>query len=196
MTDSSTGGYLVPEPTTPPTYGDALENFLRGVVMGVTGGDLAHCFPRWQEEPPNLPARAANWAALGVTVDRADIYPVVQHDAGGDGADLLIRHERLEVLTSFYGPAAQDFAAMWRDGLSVAQNREALQGAGMGLVAVDEIHAVPALIKGKWIKGFDVMVQINREVRRLYPVLNLLSAAGEIRTAVVNVEFDTQDETP
>lgn len=183
-TDSSTGGYIAPA-GTPPLEDDALDDFMQALVVGITGLPGASVRPRFQQEPPNIPAAGTDWAAIGITHRRADTFAVEQHDSTGQGTDTLIRHEELDLLCSFYGPAAQSNGARLRDGISIAQNREALQLAGMGLISVGDLTKAPEMIKNRWLNRADLMVAIRREVRRSYPVLNLLSLTGALKSKTV-----------
>jgi hypothetical protein len=179
---SATGGYLSPGATPAPKEGQELDRFLQQVVVGITGmpGDMVR--QRWQAEPPNHPKAEDTWAAVGIMRQVPDTYGVVEHDPAGQGGDTLTRHETLELLCSFYGPDCQAKAARLADGLLIAQNREVLFRAGMGLVGVSPILTVPSLVNERWIKRLDVTVTIRREVRRSYPVLNIVSAGGTILT--------------
>lgn len=174
MTTSATGGRLLPLASI--LDDEALIDFLQETVAGVSGlpGQLVR--PRWQAEPPNLPDFGTDWAAIGITDREADTYPVIEHDPTGQGADRLIRHERLDLLCSFYGPHAGSLAALLRDGLFIAQNREALLLVGMALVEVSGSTRAPALVKERYTDRTDITVTLRREIRRTYPVLNLLSA--------------------
>jgi hypothetical protein len=161
---------------------------MQQLVAGVAGMDPQAVYPRWQVEPQNYPA--GDWAAVGVTTVRADAFAYEFHngaakDANGNiiGATIVQRHERIELLCSFYGRyggGADLNAKRFRDGLSVPQNREALQLAGMGLVEVGPAIAVPELIKGKWLYRVDSAAQFNRIVRRTYPVLNIIGLVGAL----------------
>jgi hypothetical protein len=124
---------------------------------------------------------------------RRDTYAVVRHDPdanGGDGADILIRHEKLEVLCSFYGPNCQAMATRLGDGISIPQNREALGDAGLKLVEVGEPTKAAEIIKNAWYQRCDLSVWLRREIRREYPILNILSAEGEIASDVADVTFN------
>src|SRR3979409_241705 len=129
MTDSSTGGYLIPS-GAPPLEGQALLDFLQGVIVGITGLDGTMVRPVWQSEPPNIPDAGEAWCAFRITTRPSDKFPYVKHNADGQGADALQRHEELHVLCSFYdlgsGGLADGLCAQLRDGLSIAQNREIL----------------------------------------------------------------------
>lgn len=185
---SATGGYL--DPTSDIAEDDALVDLLQLVVRNMTGLPGASVRPLWQEDPPNLPAVGANWAAIGVTVTRADVFAAVKHDATGDGADQLQRQEELTLACRFYGPNAGALAARLRDGLQVEQNRAALGAVDMTLVEVGDVVAAPVLIKDKWRNRRDVDVMFRRMVYRTYPVLNLLPEDVEL-TLAVELQIDT-----
>lgn len=193
--DSSTGGYLLPTPPPAPTPTDdaAFDDFLQAVVVGITGlpGNLV--WPRWQITPPNLPGISTNWASIGVMDSEEDGFPYEAHDPilatlpipplpspaptpPPNGYDITIEHEVMEVLCSFYGPAARSNAKLVRSGLYVAQNREALQLAGIGLVDIGRITAVPALTNDQWYYRVDMPFRLRREIVRNYPILDLASA--------------------
>lgn len=175
---SATGGYLSPETTPAPTEGTGLEDALQALFAGVTGlaGSLVR--PRFQLEPPPQPSIATNWLAFGVTAIRPDDDAYQEQlDAG---RMRLIRHEQLELLCTFYGPAGQAYLTRLRDGLEVAQNREALYLLGIGLVRFSDPVRVPELANERWLERWDVNLTLRREVRREYPVLHFLGARGTI----------------
>lgn len=183
MTNSSaTGGYLVPAPSPAPLEGQDFNRFLQQIVVGITGMEGNLVRPRWQPEPPNWPAVGSDWAALGIIGRKADTFAVELHDPNGDGSSELRRHEEVELLVSFYGPNADLNAELLRDGLQISQNREVMQLASMNLVETGECLAVPSLEKDKWLYRVDLRVVIRRQIRRVYPVLNLLSANGTLNT--------------
>ncbi len=185
MTDSATGGYLIPS-GTPPLEGQALLDFLQGVIVGITGLDGTMVRPVWQSEPPNMPDAGTAWCAFRITTRPSDTFPVVKHNADGQGVDALQRHEELHVLCSFYdlgsGAVADAHAAQLRDGLSIAQNREVLTLNNMGLAKTGDLVAVPVIVKTRWLYRVDLEVVIRRQIDRLYPVLNLTSAQGSVAT--------------
>jgi hypothetical protein len=117
-----------------------------------------------------------NWAAIGNIREIQDGYATVMHNSSGDGSDELQRHETLGVLASFYGPAAGAYCAMLSDGLQIAQNREVLRANAMNVLRTGDPVVVPELIKDLWVNRVDMMISLRREVRRTYPVLNVLSA--------------------
>lgn len=182
--DSTTAGLLTPNATPAPLADDDLANFLQHLVVGLTGiaGPLVR--PRWQPQPPNLPAQSVSWVALGVRNRTAQTFAYEAHDPAGDGKDYIQRHEELEILCSFYGPNADRNAALFRDGLSVEQNRTYLVSAEMGLISVGSAISVPELVNNLWYMRVDMPFFIRRAVTRTYKILNLLSSSGVIITDI------------
>lgn len=196
---SATGGYLVPDSAiAPPLEDDALDTFLHDFFQGVSGfADGSLVRPRWQPDTPNLPDRSVDWFAFGVTKRPGDPFPALMHvDTlnGGQGADVLTRNELLDVLLSFYGPNCQGVGSLVRDGLQVAQNMEVLYLAGMAMVEAKDLTKNPEIVKNQWLPRVDLPLIIRREVRREYPVLNLLSAqATLIAPAAPDHAIDTSE---
>lgn len=177
---SATGGYIQPASTAVPEEDLALDVILQDMVAGITGlaGEMVR--PRWQPTQARMPEVTANWCAIGVNMIRPDDNAAISHDPTGDGADSLVRHEDIELLSTFYGPEAAMRAAMLRDGLQIAQNREALTANGIGFVTAGEVRAVPELVNQQWVRRQDLPITLRRIVRRAYPVLNILSAPVSI----------------
>jgi hypothetical protein len=188
--DSKTGGPIAPVPGSPaPLEGQALNNFLQELFAGVTGLDGTMVRPSFQTIPPNAPTDGNAWMSFYVGRRPADTFPYVGHDPdgdGGEGVDRLQRHETLHVQCSFFDLGTNGLAAFYaatlRDGLAIAQNREPLTIAGMGLVAISEALDVPVIVKQRWMYRIDMEVVIRRQIDRTYPVRNLLSADGTLKT--------------
>jgi hypothetical protein len=191
MNDSSTGGYLTPLANSPvPLDDDALYEFLQPIVVGVVGTlPGSQVIPRWQPEAPVLPAVGTNWAALGVETGNITQYTWQGHHPGVEadptavppvpytpGYDIYHAHEDLNILLSFYGPLGRTNAALWRDGIQIEQNREVLLLNNMGLVVVGPIVEMNTLVKGVWLRRYDISVTIRRELIRWYGVLDLVGA--------------------
>lgn len=185
--DSSTGGYLAPAASPAPLEGQALLDFVQGWIVGITGlaGTLVR--PYWQTEPPNVPQAGDAWCAFRVSARPSDEFPYVGFDAGTLDYQLQ-RHERLEALASFYdlgsGALADYYAALLRDGSAVAQNREPLTAAGMGLVRMGTPTAVPVVFKMRWQYRVDLEFIIRRQIVRSYPVDAFASAQGDVYSDV------------
>ena len=176
---SATGGPLAP---LPPAVEDdrPLEDFLQSIIVGITGLPGPMVRPRWQPEPPALPPRGTDWAAIGIVRSTPDVFAFERHVPIGDGDDEFQRHEVFDLECSFYGPNADEYADLLRDGLAVAQNREPLFLVGIGVVQSGIRTRAPILLKEKWLKRSDLTVTLRREIRRTYPVLTVLKAGGTL----------------
>jgi hypothetical protein len=180
---SATGGYLAPVPSTPtPLEGQALNRFLQQFVVGITGLSGSVVFQRWQPEPSDQPVFGTDWAAVGVMSRTADVNAYEGHISTGQGTDIIYRNEILNVLISFYGPDADMYASLFREGAQLAQNREVLMANGFGFVESGDAVAVPELVKLRWLYRVDLHFWLRRAVEYTYPVLNLLGATGTIET--------------
>lgn len=178
--DSSTAGYLGPASSPDPLEGDAWVNFLHDVVAGVTGLPPKMVRPRWQTEPPNLPALTEDWVSIGISSASLDWQPAITHVGDGDGHDLFQREETSTLLCSFFGPNAQRFAALLCDGLMIDQNAAALRAADVAVVDTGEFTRAADMLHQQWVSRTDVPIQFRRTIVRHYPVLNLLRATGTI----------------
>lgn len=174
---SATGGFVRPAASPAPLEDTDLEDFLQAMVVGITGlpDDLVR--PRWQEEPPDQPDIDTDWAAIGVTETDPDTFAATVHYPGYDE---LRRHEILNILVSFYGPHSNSYAELLRDGLQIAQNREVLTNNGMGLVETGDVTRVPSLVKQRWQQRADLPMRIRRQVKRQYPILDLVAAEVDL----------------
>lgn len=183
---SATGGFLSPAASPAPLEGQALLDFMQGVIVGVTGLPGTMVRPVWQAEPPNVPDAVVCWCAFRIGARPSDTFPYVHHNADGQGSDTLQRHERLTVLCSFYdigsGGAADGYLAILRDGLSIPQNRETLQANGFAFVGAGEPVPLPSLLKQRWLYRVDVELTFARQIDRTYPVLTITSAQGTLVT--------------
>lgn len=176
---SASGGYLLPS-SSPPPADAAMDDVLTALVSGITGLLPSLVRPRWQATPPKRPERTTDWCAVGVTRSTPDANAYTQHHPDGNGYDETQRHETLEVTASFYGPGAYGNAGLLRDGLAVAQNREALFLAGFGFVESLPAVNAPDYLNETWISRVDQPIILRHQIGRTYPVQNLLSAVGEI----------------
>lgn len=190
---SATGGYIQPISGTPaPLEDSALDIFLQKMIVGITGLAGSLTFLRWQPAPPNWPSPSVGWAAMGIsTYDSGFNYEA--HDPvlitplpspPPDGYDITIEQQEIELLISFYGPAARSTASLFRSGINVAQNRELLTANGFGFRTCGKIDALPEMINGQWYFRADVPVYMKREIVRYYPIQDIVSAQ-------INLESDT-----
>lgn len=176
MATSATGGYLVPAVASPPLEDDDLDNLLQSMVVGITGLPGAMVRPRWQKTVPKQPEPSVDWCALGVTTQLNDAGPAIRHDPTGDGSDVYIRHQQIELLCTFYGPNAKRYAQQLADGLTIPQNNEAIGQQGMKFISAGPIRAVPELVNQQWVRRYDLPITLRRKITRTFPVLNLVSA--------------------
>ena len=181
---SRINGYLTPVGTDPP-YDAELEDVLQWYVRNITGLPGDRVRPRWQEKPPVQPAPDVTWCAVGIVHITSQVFPQITHvgtdiDDPDDGYDLLIRHEKLDVMASFYGPQSQQYCAMLKDGCQIPQNNDQLKPYGMAFLYSDEIRSIPTLRNTQWLKRYDLRFFINRMTQRTYQVRNLASASINI----------------
>ena len=164
--------------STPIPFEDAdLDAVFQSLIAGITGIDGTLVRPRWQPVPPQQPPQGTDWCACGVTVETSDAGPSIAHDGTGDGSDTYIRHKAIEVFASFYGPNSKRNAGVLSDGLAVPQNTEGLLAIDMRWIECGPIRTAPEFVNQQWIQRRDLVVRFRRKVTRIYPVLNLTSAA-------------------
>lgn len=185
---SATGGYLQPS-SPPPIDGDALDQLLQEMVVGVTGLPPAMVRPRWQPTPPPQPAQNQDWASVGVTDKGTNGFPNIQHFSPGSpspGYSVMYQRSWMTVVISFYGPNSDANAAILRDGLLISQNMETLAAQGIRITKPDDVKRVPELVNNLWVDRSDIIVMMTREVSRTYPIEDIVSAGGTVTTDAGN----------
>lgn len=197
--DSSTGGYI--QSTIGQAEDQSLQEFLQGIVVGLTGLPGKLVFPLWQPETPNLPQFGTNWAAVGRGTRTRDKFSTVRHHHGPDapnGIDFVHTTEILEVLCRFYGPAAEQNSEFLAIGFMEAQNREVLQQAGYGLVEVQDSVTVPDKLHERWTYRVDVNFRLRRAQVYSFPVLDLVAAQATIKddSGAVNEQVLVTSRSP
>lgn len=180
MNDSSTGGYLSPIQSTPPTEDSALEDFLHTMIAGITGLDAQFVWPLPTTSEP--PAPSVNWCGFTVISFEADSNTALQQLSADDTGLRCIRQEAIEVRCQFYGPNAGQNACVLRDGLYVSQNGEQLQIHDFGLIDTSGITAAPDVVNQQVRRRYDVSVRLCRKVTRSYRVMSLVSAQTSVAT--------------
>jgi len=189
---SSTGGVLTPS-LPYPLDDDALDALLEGVVAQITTLPNTLVFPRWQPTPPKQPAANVNWCAFGIMLSTPDEGPAIGYDPVND-CGTYQRHEQLDVLASFYGPNAKQYAALLRDGLAIPQNCEQLTANDIAFNGCGPIRPAPELVNQQWIKRQDMGITLHREVNRTYAIHYLAIAVVDLRDdTVVNRCFRVPD---
>lgn len=181
--NSTVNGYLQPGPGGP-LEGNDLLDFLQQWIVGITGLPPEMVRPSYQSEPPNPPDAGTIWAAFWVNTTDSDTFPYVGHDPLGDGADRIQRHERMDMLVSFFdlgiSGQAVKYARILRDGTAIEQNAYQLKPGSMALVSVGNIQPAPSLFKQRWMYRVDLPIRIARQDDRIYPVFSIDSMEGEL----------------
>ncbi|WP_312297116.1 phage neck terminator protein [Atlantibacter hermannii] len=174
VSNSSTSpGYLTPV-SVPQAYDEALERELSQWVRALSGLSAGMVRPRWTPTQAAVPAADVNWCGFGITGMSADDSPAFVRQT--DDSNQMWRHEVIETLASFYGPASQSVATLFRDGLTVEQNNATLNDNGLSLADYSELIAFPELINNQWVRRYDITVRLRRKVIREYGIKSILSA--------------------
>jgi len=175
---SATGGYLAPSGAV--TNDDAFEDQIQAAIVGITGLVGKMVRPAWQPDPPAKEDLTVDWCAYRVESTEPNWTGAIIHHPEGQGTDELRRHETVNLLVSFYGPHASGYAGILRDGMLIPQNMEALKAQGVDFLEAGRVMAAPEFINNQWVNRRDLTVKLRRVVSRTYPILNVLSAEGEI----------------
>src|SRR5260364_219467 len=181
MNDSATGGYLLPLDTPAPEQDIDLDRALQPMVVGLTGLLPEQVHPRWQSTVPRQWPVPTDWCAVGVMRIQPDANPVCVHEGAEEGTERWMRDETLDVLCSFYGSHGMQYASRLRDGLTIAQNHQALHEHRMALIDAGELIGAPDFVHQQWIRRYDLALTLRRRVVRAYPILNLKSAQIVLR---------------
>lgn len=199
MNDSRTGGYLAPTVNTN-LYDNAFEHFFQEVIVGITGYPNSLVRVQGQPVPPQQPPITTDWCSFHPHTERdLSLRGSVRHDPTGDGSDIFERTVQNYILISFYGPHAWAYASAFCDGICIEQNRAQLQSAGMGIMSISPRRSFHELVNQTWLERVDIEILLNREIQKVYPVLNLLSAHGTIKAnsgeSTLTTDFDTDNES-
>lgn len=108
---------------------------------------------------------------LSVTADDNPAFTNTT-DAGTE----LWRHETLECLISFYGPAGQRSSIQFRDGITLNQNNDELTKLHLSLGDYGRIMAVPEFLNEQWIRRYDITVRLRRKIIREYGIKSIAEA--------------------
>lgn len=174
---SATGGYLTQ--TDSSIDGISLRRFLQSIIVGVTGLPADMVRPMFQQNPPPVPSIEVNWCGYAIADQQFEGGAYLQHLSSNESKVVL--HERMDIMCAFYGPDCLVNAGVLRDGvLFIGQNRDQLISQGMGVYGFSSIRHAPELINDRFFDRADITMSINREVRRVYGILNFVGAYGSI----------------
>lgn len=189
MSDSSTGGYLLP--TTPPPLDDtSLMDFLHSVIEGVTALPPTLIRQSWQRNPPPVPSNGVDWVSYGITRKKHTPYPYMAMNENEMYEYQM--QEDLDVYCIFYGANCMSYASLLRDSMYIPQNSESMNSVGIALKGFGEIDHVPEIPTLNYFDRCDIVMNLVREIRREYPVLSFLSVVGSLN-ANTNTEIYTND---
>lgn len=165
MTDSTVDGYIPPVGVV--ECDQELEDVFQGLIVGVTSlqGDLVR--PRWQQDPPPMPAIGENWCAFGVKSSRADDGPYFHQNAEDMDS---VRHEGIELMLSFYGNQGQSIANIFKDGLTIPQNIAQLRQQKIKYIGCSEIVTAPDFLNQQYVHRYDLVASFRRKTKRMYAI--------------------------
>lgn len=193
MSNTSTGGFLLPAPQPPPLASVPANltfiQFIQTVLVGISGFPGTLVRPSWQVAPPKQPDIGTDWIAFGLGSAQPDFNAFVGYDS--DNNPILIRNELIPIQIQVYGPHAYDNIGLLRDGFQLTQNLASLKAANVGFAYDTTATHSPDLINERWTDRWVTEFYIRRQIQRTYPILNFISMAGIIYTqTAVNDDFE------
>jgi len=202
---SASGGFLLPTNIQPASDFD-IDRQLNVFIAGTAGLPGSLVRPRWQPEPPTIPAPSVDWIAFGKTKEEKQPgspyirhVPIDESDPNDVGQDRLFHIGYLHYLVSFYGPNCEKIAGIVSDGLDVNQNHEVLDPLGLRLRYTGDQILIPEQVNKVWYRRVDMELMFEHTYVREYAVQNIIEALGEIHTQrpqpdgeIVSVDWDTE----
>ena len=170
MNDSTQDGYVGVSGIVSSDQG--LEDIFQGLIVGVTSMAGKWVRPRWQNEPPPLPAINQDWCAFGIKEISSDDSPYFhQNDKDMDA----VRHEQISLFISFYGPLGQHYASLFKDGLAIPQNIAQLREHKIKFIGCNEILTAPDFLNNQYVHRYDLTATFRRSILRKYAIRRLES---------------------
>ena len=163
MNTSETGGYLLLDGEAVPND-QLLEDILQGLIVGVTGLSGEWVRPRFQTEPLPIPKINQNWVAFAIQKQIPDDGPYFEQSEN----QTSIRHERLEVFLSFYGPNGQMYANRLVKGLAIPQNIDQIKQHQIKFIEVGNILKAPDKINEQYVYRHDVTAVFMRKTKQAH----------------------------
>lgn len=147
------------------TSNDGLEDVFQSFIVGVTALPGKFVRPRWQPEPPPMPAVGVDWCAFAIKHTRLDDGPFIQNEL--DRVD-YVRHEEIEISISFYGNHGQSFASIFRDGMAIPQNIAQLRAHQINYVGCTEVITAPDFLNQQYVHRYDTTATFRRKTERSF----------------------------
>ena len=165
----------------------ALDVIFQNWIMSVIGDKIESQFvrPAWQPFNGGYPDIGINWCSFGFRRSEPDVNGQMLMTEEGEG--YFFRHETLDVLFSFFGEDGQQLALALRDGLTLWQNRVALEKNGIDLLKIEGVERVPELVNQQWQNRIDLRVKFRRNSITSYNV-------GTIKQVSMTINGEVQDE--
>ncbi|QNH50351.1 hypothetical protein HWI77_11555 [Acinetobacter venetianus] len=171
MGDSASGGYITPSGGS--AYDQELEDIFQAFIVGITSLPGLMVRPRFQKDPPPMPAIGADWCAFAVKSIIPDDSPYFdQKDETMDS----IRHEELTLFLSFYGDHGQSIANVLKDGLAIPQNIAQLKAQQIKFISTGEIITAPDFLNNQYVHRYDLTAVFKRKTSRTFAVKSLVDA--------------------
>lgn len=175
---SATGGPLNP---TPGLSLVQIEDLVSDLIANATGLPTPLIRPRYQASPPKQPSEDTDWCAFGIIGMKEEAAQLIH----GDDIARLHVEDLLDLLCSFYGPAALINARATKNALHIGQNRDPLRRAGLALVEAGDIIQAADFYSGRFFKRFDLSVTLRQgstsPVEGVTQIRNLVAAPIDIR---------------
>jgi len=178
MPNTSATAKLVTQLSSQALYGDDLARYLQQWTAGLIGIDSELVRPRWQGEPPNIPPEGTDWCAIGV-VEYEEVFGRTVIDQT-DTNNRLVGYEVLTILSSFYGPKSDYYAALFGENTLQPQNKEQFKKVGMAVVGIGKKTNTNELIKQRWMKRVDYRFRVNRVIDNTYPIMAIDSVGIDV----------------
>lgn len=176
MGDSTIDEYISPSGIV--AHDQELEDIFQIFIVGITSLPGQFVRPRWQPEPPSMPAIGTNWCAFAVRSIALDNGPYFeQHTDDMDS----IRHEELELMLSFYGNNGQSIANIFKYGLGIPQNIDQIRQHKIKFNGCSDIRAAPDFLNNQYVHRFDVVATFRRKTKRTYAVKTFLDYQVNIK---------------
>lgn len=172
MSNSSNApGWLTPR-SKDPEYDAALDALLADWIVGVAALEPGAVIVRREGEEAAPPGD--NWCEYAVSeIARATSAAFSRQ---GEQQVTQRRDETLTCALSFFGPAGQEIATRFLDGLLVSQNQDELRRLGFAFAGHGALSGAAQQINNQWVKRYDVTLRLYRTVAREYGVMALTQA--------------------